>query len=99
VSAVRGTELVQRLTYQYDANGTVRERHDHLAASFPEVLEYDELNRLKERRQQQSAGADLVDKGHGDLVLRFGSNSLRICDSNSAYESYTIGRAGFQVVV
>lgn len=38
-------------------------------------------------------------EGHGDLVLRFGSNSLRICDSNSAYESYTIGRAGFQIVV
>jgi hypothetical protein len=39
----------------------VRECHDHLAASFPEVFGYDELNWLKERREQQSTGADLVD--------------------------------------
>lgn len=38
-------------------------------------------------------------EGNGDLVLKFGSNSLRILDSNSAYESYTIGRAGSQIVV
>jgi hypothetical protein len=38
-------------------------------------------------------------EGDGDLVLKFGSNSLRILDSNSAYESYTIGREGSQIVV
>jgi hypothetical protein len=38
-------------------------------------------------------------EGDGDLVLKFGSNSLRVLDSNSAYESYTIGRAGSQIVV
>jgi RHS repeat-associated protein len=61
IQARLGTDLVQDLSYQYYANGTVRERHDHQQDPFPEVFAYDELNRLRERRQRQSGGPDRVE--------------------------------------
>ena len=52
---------MQDLAYQYYANGTVRERHDKQTAPFAEVFQYDELNRLIERRQRQASGPDRVE--------------------------------------
>jgi RHS repeat-associated protein len=52
---------VQDLTYLYNANGTVQQRHDRLIDPVPEVFSCDVLNRLTERRQRQPSGSERIE--------------------------------------
>jgi len=93
IDSKAGSQPLQALAYEYEANGNMRARHDRVARTT-EDFTYDTLDRLKSWTAFQNCGATAVDYGYDELGNLLGRTVRQGAGESISYFYEGTGGAG-----